>query len=35
VLVIGDAVRPRDIHSATLEGMRAAETGSAARLAFV
>jgi len=35
VLVIGDAVRPRDIHSATLEGMRAAEVGTAARLAFV
>ena len=35
VLVIGDAVRPRDIHSATLEGMRAAEAGTAARLAFV
>lgn len=32
VAVIGDAVRPRDIHAATLEGMRAAVAGPAARL---
>jgi len=32
VVVIGDAVRPRDIHAATLEGMRVAVAGVAARL---
>jgi len=35
VVVIGDAVRPRDIHAATLEGMRVAQAGLAARLALV
>lgn len=32
VVVIGDAVRPRDVHAATLEGMRVAEAGLRARL---
>lgn len=32
VVVIGDAVRPRDVHAATLDGMRVAEAGLGARL---
>lgn len=35
VVVIGDAVRPRDIHAATLEGMRVAKGGLAVRLALI
>jgi 2,4-dienoyl-CoA reductase-like NADH-dependent reductase (Old Yellow Enzyme family)/thioredoxin reductase len=35
VLVIGDAVRPRNIHAATLEGMRAAVLGRSAAYALV
>ena len=35
VLVVGDAVRPRNIHTATLDGMRAATLGAAAALALV
>jgi hypothetical protein len=35
VLVIGDAVRPRNIHAATLEGMRAAVLGRSAAFALV
>lgn len=35
VLVVGDAVRPRNIHAATLEGMRAAVLGRTAALALV
>ncbi len=34
VLVVGDAVRPRNIHAATLEGMRAAVLGRSAALAL-
>lgn len=35
VLVIGDAVRPRNIHAATLDGMRAAVLGQSASVALV
>jgi NADPH-dependent 2,4-dienoyl-CoA reductase/sulfur reductase-like enzyme len=35
VLVVGDAVRPRNIHAATLDGMRAATLGSPGALALV
>ncbi len=35
VLVVGDAVRPRNIHAATLEGMRAAVLGRSAAFALV
>lgn len=35
VLVVGDAVRPRNIHAATLDGMRAATLGATAALALV
>ena len=35
VVVVGDAVRPRNIHSATLDGMRAAVLGPVASLALI
>ena len=35
VLIVGDAVRPRNIHAATLDGMRAGVLGAQARLALI